>query len=141
MTQNSDRELRSSKIPDFAPGQWDEGQALRECALLTYPESHVRILREIFPALGTIYGEEGVRELSYCGSFTKGQLRAVMQDLKYTARFLAMTARESADAESDSDWQLGELADRLAVHIENLANLIENRIVPKRKRKAVECEA
>jgi hypothetical protein len=126
--------LRSSNLLDAAPEAWDAENALRECGLLGFPESHVKILREIFPALFTIYLEEGLyAERCYCGSSVKGQLRAVELDLRYTARFLAMVARESLDATGESDHRLGRLADRLAVHVEKLADHLEKNIVPRRK--------
>lgn len=135
MSERLDNELRSSKLPNSRPGAWGEMQALRECAIVAYPEPHVRILREIFPALYTFYLEEDLYlERTYRGSITKGQLRAVIQDLRYTARFLAMVARQSVGGDRESDRELGWLADRFAVHIEKLADLIEKRIVPKRKR-------
>jgi hypothetical protein len=128
--------LRSSKIPKSAPGEWSETQALRECAVLVYPDDHASILREIFPALYTFYLEEHLYvDRTYCGSSIKGQLRAVMLDLRYTARFLAMVARQSLDEQRESDQQLGELADRLAVHVERLADLVEKKIIPKRRKR------
>ena len=116
MSELDERELRSSRIPHFAPGVWKENQALRECVLLGYPESHARMLRAMFPALATIYGEEYTRgDPKYCGSYTKGQLRAAVQDLRYTAGFLAMVAQMGIDEESETDQRLGWFADRLAV--------------------------
>jgi hypothetical protein len=50
MSEHQDDELRSSRIPHSAPGEWSENQALRESVLLFYPESHARLLREIVPA-------------------------------------------------------------------------------------------
>ena len=61
-----------------------------------------------------------------------------MQDLRYTARFLAMVARMGLDGEFESDERLGWFADRLAVHVENLATLVEKRIVPVRKKVVAE---
>jgi hypothetical protein len=139
MFERQVEELRSSRIPHSAPGEWREDQALRECVLISYPESHARILRTIFPALATIYGEEHAEGgAKYCGSYTKGQLRAVMQDLRYTARFLAMAARTGIDEEFESDQRLGWFVDRLAVHVEKLAELVEGKIVPARKKGAGE---
>lgn len=131
-----DEKLRSSRIPDSAPGVWSEKHPLRECAVWCYPEEHLRILREIFPALYTFYLEEDLYlERPYSGSLTKGQLRAAMLDLRYTARYLAMVARQSVNEESARDRQLSDFADRLALQVEKLADLIERQIVPKRRRK------
>jgi hypothetical protein len=128
-------ELRSSRIPHSAPGEWRDDEALRECAVLGFPESHIRMLRAVFPALATIYGEEYTRgDPTYYGSYTRGQLQAVMKDLRYTARFLAMVAQMGIDEGSETDEQLGWFADRLAVHVEKLADLVEKRIVPARKK-------
>jgi hypothetical protein len=135
MPELDEKELRSSRIPHSAPGEWRDDQALRECVLLIYPESHARILREIVPALATIYWEENTGgDSRYCGSYIKGELRAAMQDLRYTARFLAMVARSGIDEEFETDQRLAWFADRLAVHVEKLADLVEKRIVPARKK-------
>jgi hypothetical protein len=135
MSEPDEKELRSSRIPHPVPEEWREDQALRECVLLSYPESHAKILRSMFPALATIYGEEHAGgDHKYCGSYTKGQLRAVVQDLRFTARFLAMVAWMGIDEVSESDQRLGWFADRLAVHVEKLADLVEKRIVPVRKK-------
>lgn len=136
MSELDERELRSSRIPHSAPGEWKETQALRECVLLIYPESHVRMLREIVPALATIYWEEHSSGYSrYRGSYVKGELRAAMQDLRYTARFLARVAHSGIDEELETDRRLAWFADRLAVHIEKLADLVEKKIIPARKKK------
>lgn len=136
MHEDPDQELQSSRIPDSAPGVWREGKALRECVLIRYPESHARMLREILSALSTIYGEEGAEpDFNYCGSYTKGQLRAAMQDLRYAARFLAMVARMGLDEAAESDQELAWFADQLAVDVEALADRIAKRIVPVRKRR------
>ena len=133
-----ERRLRSRKIPGSAPGEWEEA-ALRECVLAGYPESHIKILREIFPALFTIYSEEGAHhEPVYCRSYIKAQLRAAMQDLRYTARFLAMVARQGIYEASEIDQQLGWFADGLALRVEKIADLMEERIVPARARGADE---
>ncbi len=130
-----EKELRSSRIPHSAPGEWKENQALRECVLLGYPESHARMLRAMFPALATIYEEEYAGgDRKYCGSYVKGELRAAVQDLRYTARFLAMVACTGIEEDSATDQRLGWFADRLAVHVEKLADLVEKRIVPARKK-------
>ncbi|HYU34081.1 MAG TPA: hypothetical protein VEW48_18150 [Thermoanaerobaculia bacterium] len=139
MSERDEKELRSSRIPHSAPGEWREDQALRECVLRDYPESHARMLREIFPALATIYGEEYTGAApKYCGSYTKGELRAVVQDLRFTARYLAMVADSGIHEASETDQRLGWFADRLAVHVESLANLVEKKIVPARKKGACE---
>lgn len=130
MLDDASEELRSSRIPGAAPGVFREGEALRECVLLRFPEGHARILREIFPALSTIYGEEGAEpDFKYRGSYTKGQLRAVMLDLRYSARFLAMVARMGIDEVSVRDQELGWFADRLALDVEALADRIAERIL------------
>jgi len=135
MSEPDKKELRSSRIPHSAPGEWKETEALRECVLLIYPESHVRMLRAIFPALATIYWEEDKSADSrYYGSYVKGELRAAMQDLRYTARFLAMVARSGIDEDSETDQQLGWFADRLAVHVERVADLVEKKILPARRK-------
>ncbi len=137
MSERDEKTLRSSRIPHSGPGEWRDGEALRECALLGFPESHARTLRAIFPALATIYGEEDLlSDPRYCGSYTKGQLQAVLKDLRYTARFLAMVARMGLSEKSAADERLGWFADRLALHVEHLADLVEKRIVPARRRKA-----
>lgn len=136
MCERDEEELQSSRIPYSAPGEWKETEALRECVLLIYPESHARMLREIVPALATIYWEENTcGDSSYCGSHIKGELRAAMQDLRYTARFLAMVARSGIDEELESDRRLAWFADQLAVQVEELAELVEKGVVPARKKK------
>jgi hypothetical protein len=93
------------------------------------------MLREIFPALATIYGEEYTgADPKYYGSYTKGELRAVMQDLRYIARYLAMVADSGIYGDSETDQQLSWFADRLAVHVEKLADLVEKKIVRARKK-------
>jgi len=139
--ESKEGELRCDRFSGLEERAFSEGQALRECALLGYPESHIRILREIFPALFTIYLEERAYDpREYCGSATKGQLRAVVQDLRHTAWFLALTARQGIDSDAGSEQRLGDFADRLAVHVMKLADHIEKRIVPRRKEKTVEGE-
>lgn len=135
MPEHHEEELRSSRIPSSAPGEWKENQVLRECVLRNYPESHARMLKEIFPALATIYGEEYTgADAKYYGSYTKGELRAVMQDLRFIARYLAMVAESGIHESSETDQALGWFADRLAVHIEKLADLVEKKIVRARKK-------
>jgi hypothetical protein len=112
---------------------------MRECVLAGFPESHAKILREIGPALYTIYLEEyAYRFHEYCGSSVKSSLRAVVQDLRYTVWYLAVTAQSGADSSRESDEKLGLFADRLAVHLAKIAAQIEQRIVPRRKEKAGE---
>jgi hypothetical protein len=133
---SKETQLKSSRLLQVAPETWGEEDVLRECGLISYPESHVEILREIFPALLTIYLEENLSvDRRYCGSRIKGQLRATVQDLRFTARFLAIVARESISETRETDRQLGCFADRLAVQVEKLADRLEEKIVPQRRRK------
>jgi hypothetical protein len=132
--------LLSATLPGGGPGEWN-GEPFRATVLLYAPEEIAGYLRRFAEALFSPLVERGpFVPLEYRGSYVKAKLRAVMVDLRYTARFLAYVAREATDVMVDqwprSEAKLGYFADQLALEVEKIADTIDARIEKGRGRRS-----
>lgn len=125
--------LLSDDLPQSSPEEWDEGACLRETSLASFPAPSAQALHLLSSELYGLYVETGPgaqREPT-----PRSQLEAVELDLRHTARFLALIAREALRVfvSGKKDIQRGRLADRLAVKVESIADQIAAEVRPKRK--------
>jgi len=115
------------------PQKWNDLGPLRATALVYAPEDLSRILRW--------FASKDIRSLleshgdpENCGSSPTSQLRAAMENLRFTARFLSLTPKDSVVVwvSSPSDVELRHFADELALKLKLIADLIAVWIPPKK---------
>jgi hypothetical protein len=128
--------LLSGDLPQSSPGDWDEGAALRETTLVSFPEQTTGALRHLLSELFGLYVEKGPGAEREPMPYT--QLKAVELDLRHTARFLALIARQALRdfVSEEKDIRRGWLADRLAVQVEKIADEIAAELRPRKKKGA-----
>lgn len=127
--------LLCEDLPRSAPGEWDEGAALKETFLLLLPRSSAEAVRQVLLDLFVLYVEKGPGE--GMEPTPRTQLRAVERELRHTARFLAWIARETLEVfvYGEADRRRGRLADRLAVQVEKVADEIAIALRPLKPRR------
>lgn len=127
-------ELRSSRLPQGEPGQWDQSAALREAARIYLPQQVVDVVRSWVEG-GFYEWLERWAGPTIGRSYLELSLEAARADLRYSARFLAQVARETlVECESpEVEEELAWFADGLALRVEELADLIEEQLGPVRR--------
>ena len=125
----STAELQSSRLPNSEPGEWNQSAALREAVRLYLPASVAEVVDEwlggaFYSWLKHWAGPPDGR------SYVELYLKAATADLQYTARFLALVARETlVELEStEAQEELAWFADVVAVRVEELADLIVEKL-------------
>jgi hypothetical protein len=125
----SEAELQSSRLPDSEPWTWDQSVALREAVRIYLPAEVAAVVDK--GVGGGFHGwlEQWAEALNV-ESHVEVCLSAARADLQYTARFLAHIARETlVECESPpADEDLGWLADSVAVRVEELADLVTEKL-------------
>ncbi|HKH48471.1 MAG TPA: hypothetical protein VKM72_27730 [Thermoanaerobaculia bacterium] len=123
-------QLLSAALPGSRPGEWDDLQGLRETVLLWFPVELAAVFRWVMKKAAAYVLEKCRFGETPADAGATSQLRAAMLDLRFTARFLAYTAREVLEvtASSRSEETLGRLADELAVEVEKIADRVEARL-------------
>jgi hypothetical protein len=131
-------ELKSAAIHERTPIEFPGGEAFRESYVLWMPSRDVRLFRELFSRVFDCYCEANqLASPAYAGSVLRGELRAAAKDLRFLAAFLAEAAHTRIDeAPNPTEEALALLADDLAVQLDGMADLIDSRVLPKRRASA-----
>jgi hypothetical protein len=112
--------------------EWRYLTPLREAALTFLPGEIAAIVQRLSSWVLESYVDDLSETRTFRGSLPKMRLRAAMLDLRYTARWLAITAESASDSDLKSDNRLAGLADELALAVERLAGFIDEQITPRK---------
>jgi hypothetical protein len=115
--------------PEFIPAPWNEADSFRETTLQNFDDPADRdALRRAGRVLYDL-AVETTRELGGESSVTRGELRAIAADLRYTSGYCVMVGRAAEECSLDAEEEaLARFAGRLALRVGKLAASIEERL-------------
>lgn len=127
--------LRSAPFEDRSEWQAVERyEALRETALTFFPKAYALELRRVLAQQIAWFEEQARQPPTRSGTGTRHALGAAMRDLRHVVGSLAEAASGAAESESAREAQLSGWVDDLALKVAEIAEEIERRIVPRRRR-------